>query len=285
MGIAAGGQIKQQIYPDIFGAESWDSNRRKTLTIHMVNSVAYKAITGNEPPPSPITIEQYQKFGIPWFSHYDESIPKVATPSIFKRILSVGAIEKRRGISSPPQPLFHVSPEHIQRIKTPDVGDLVAMLRRQASSKMVMGEWKMALSDISRLIDLNHDLRSSDFAVRSSCNYHLNFYRDGYIDGCLGIERNAECFESLSWRAKCRLGLGDYEGLKADADQLIRIPQTQLLGLELHAEATFHSGDFNEAIYDALALIGKDPKNLRAEQILSQARSKAYDKAAEERKP
>jgi hypothetical protein len=61
MGIAAGGSIKQQIQKDIYGIESWNQNSNRSIIVHLVNSIAYKAITGHEPPATPITVAEYQK--------------------------------------------------------------------------------------------------------------------------------------------------------------------------------------------------------------------------------
>jgi hypothetical protein len=88
MGIAAGGKINQQIFQDTYGVDSWDPNRRRLLKIHMVNSIAYQSITGQEPPASPITIDEYRESGIPWYSHYDENIQSLKGVGAFNQIVS-----------------------------------------------------------------------------------------------------------------------------------------------------------------------------------------------------
>ena len=120
MGIAAGGSIKQQIHKDTYGVESWDLRKKRSITIHLVNSLAYKAITGKEAPSSPITMQQYQKFRIPWYSNYDETIIPIKPPSIFKRILSIAQIDAKRGVSdkNKVEPI-KITPELIRNMPLP----------------------------------------------------------------------------------------------------------------------------------------------------------------------
>ncbi len=278
MGIAAGGQLKQSIHPDTYGMESWDPICSKKITVHLVNSMDYKSITGKEPPPSPISSIQYQEAGIPWYHYFDETLPPVKAPSVFKRILSIAAIDKRRGKNSQPsEPPLAVPKELIHRIKTPDVHEATEMYRSRALENLAAQRWKAALREISFVIDWNADVQANDFAVRSCCNYHLANFREGSIDGTLGLEMDRESIAARSWRANCLLALGDHEGLREDAEELLGSPATELLGLEFRAEAFLLSGRYHDAIYDALSLRKREPDHARAEKILSEARLKAYE--------
>jgi hypothetical protein len=282
MGIAAGGSIKQQIQKDTYGVESWSPNKKRSLTIHLVNSMAYKAITGIDPPSSPITAATYEHAKIPWFSHYDETVPAVKPPSVFKRILGISAIEKKRGITRPEDEVQRsIVIRNIHTIRTPDKHEASSNFRGRAYESRSKEWWEAAIREISYVIDLQTDAGADDFALRSCCNYHLGRYRDGAIDGSLALEKDNRCVEALSWRAYCRKSLGDHEGLRDDADELIKIPATELVGLELRAEASLLSGSYNDAIYDALSLKKKNPGHPRAEQILSEARNKAHQQFRE----
>lgn len=81
MGIGAGGQIKQKIYVDPYGIETWDQQNFARLNIHILNSEQYSAITGLEPPLTPISAETYAEYGLPWFDLYDESMKDVSAPA------------------------------------------------------------------------------------------------------------------------------------------------------------------------------------------------------------
>src|SRR6516162_9818841 len=43
MGLAAGGQMSQKIYPDPYGLEAWDQDLAGTAVVHLVNSEQYRA--------------------------------------------------------------------------------------------------------------------------------------------------------------------------------------------------------------------------------------------------
>ncbi len=276
MGISAGGNIEQMIIADSYGIDSWDKNRKQHITIHLVNSLSYKNITGKNPPPSPITKVEYEKSGIPWFSFYDEIVPKVAGASLFKRILGVSEIENRRGeLAGDSKRTMNISNDKIQKIRTPDAAEAAEAYRSRAYESASKSEWKRALSEISYAIDLSGKNKASDFALRCCCNYYLGNYTDGEVDGSLGLEINSESKDARSWRAYCRLATGDHEGLKEDAEVLVANSETAIFGFEMRAEAAMLSGRYQDAINDALNIRKLDAHHSRAEQIITEARSKA----------
>ena len=278
MGIAAGGKIRQQIFQDTYGVESWDFNRRRPLKIHMVNSMAYKSITGQDPPPSPVTAEQYRKAAIPWFSQYDETTPSVKSAGAFNRIIGVGAIDKRRGVTnSPPISSIHINSDVIRRIKTPDLKEAIQNFRKRAREDAEADRWTAALREIDYLIDLEAGVEAQDYAIRSICNYRIKRYLEGMFDGDKALELDPDCLSALSSRAFCRLALGDLEELRDDVELLIKTIETEARGLELKAETSLISGNYHDAVYDALYLKKKYPGNERAEQILDEARVKANE--------
>lgn len=97
MGLGAGGQIKQKIYPDPYGVDTWDLDNYGTVTIHLVNSEQYQQITGCEPPPSPISAKTYTEYGLPWFDLYDEHKGDIPTSQTLKDIKSIRGIEQEQG--------------------------------------------------------------------------------------------------------------------------------------------------------------------------------------------
>ena len=61
MGIAAGGRLRQQIVKDqdIYRRRRWNAAATSMISVQVLNSVAFEAITGMVTPPTPITT----KFG------------------------------------------------------------------------------------------------------------------------------------------------------------------------------------------------------------------------------
>ncbi|MGH7617895.1 MAG: hypothetical protein ACREPM_11750, partial [Gemmatimonadaceae bacterium] len=71
MGLGAGGRMVQKIYPDPHGIDTWDLGLAVTVQIHLVDARDWFAITGEEPPTSPISVETYKSLGLPWFALAD----------------------------------------------------------------------------------------------------------------------------------------------------------------------------------------------------------------------
>lgn len=94
MGIAAGGRISQKIYKDS-DPSLWEWQEARLVNIQMLNSVAFKAVTGFDPPASPITTEDYVAQGTPMYVYDVEST--LTVESTMERIHSVAAIDLVRG--------------------------------------------------------------------------------------------------------------------------------------------------------------------------------------------
>lgn len=77
MGLGAGGKMRQVIERDRHGRDTWDPKRSQTVHVHIVNSQSFTTITGAAPPPSPISVEDYNRAGLPWFELYGcgEDVP------------------------------------------------------------------------------------------------------------------------------------------------------------------------------------------------------------------
>jgi hypothetical protein len=95
MGLAAGGRMKQSIYPDPHGLSTWDLSRRSRVFVHIVNSVMWREITGEEPPASPITARDYASHGLPWFELYDEQIGALGGAGKLANVKSVKEMDKK----------------------------------------------------------------------------------------------------------------------------------------------------------------------------------------------
>lgn len=89
MGLGAGGKMKQKIYPDPHGPDTWDSENRGSVFVHIVNSDQYRQISGQAPPTTPISAETYTMFGFPWFDLYDEPLGDVAAPGDLATVQSI----------------------------------------------------------------------------------------------------------------------------------------------------------------------------------------------------
>jgi hypothetical protein len=103
LGIAAGGQLRQKIYPDPYGIATWDQGNSAIAFVHLVNSAQYRGITGQEPPPSPVTAELYAQLGLPWFALYDEDRDDVPPSERLARVESLKERDLKRGADPDPE--------------------------------------------------------------------------------------------------------------------------------------------------------------------------------------
>jgi hypothetical protein len=93
MGLAAGGRMRQKIYPDPHGIGTWDLTRRGRVFVHIVNSELWTEITGEPLPATPVDVEAYIAAGLPWFDLYDEGLGDVAAPDALRGIKSVAELD------------------------------------------------------------------------------------------------------------------------------------------------------------------------------------------------
>ncbi|ADG82854.1 hypothetical protein [Thermincola potens] len=99
MGLAAGGKMKQSIYPDEYGIETWDQANYGRVYVHIVNSMMFRDITGLEPPPTPISAKTYTEYGFPWFDFLDEEKGDVSASGILSKVKSVKEMDKEKGFA------------------------------------------------------------------------------------------------------------------------------------------------------------------------------------------
>jgi hypothetical protein len=123
MGLAAGGRIEQKIYPDDYGIGAWDPENRGELFVHIVNSEQYRDLTGEEPPPSPISARTYTDWGLPWFRLYDEDRAELAAGEPLAGVKSVRDLDEQRGLPERPEDgTIEIDPRQIARLHPEERG-------------------------------------------------------------------------------------------------------------------------------------------------------------------
>ena len=99
MGLAAGGKMKQKIYPDPHGLATWNENHFGRVYVHIVNSLMYREITGQEPPPTPVTARTYNQYGFPWFDLYDDKLGDIVALADLKKVKTVKEMDQEKGFT------------------------------------------------------------------------------------------------------------------------------------------------------------------------------------------
>ena len=122
MGLGAGGTMKQKIYPDPYGLEVWDQDNYGRIFIHIINSAEFFAITGFDPPPTPIDAKTYTEYGLPWFDLYDETKGDVPPSGRLAKAKTISARDAEREEAIQADALFEVSESQIQKLGSNDSG-------------------------------------------------------------------------------------------------------------------------------------------------------------------
>lgn len=101
MGLGMGGEMRQEIYEDEYGVNAWSTRRAQRCFIMLANAKQWMAITGEEPPLSPISAEEYIRAGLPWYDHYDGDREAIEGARALGKIKSIRQIERRRRRGAP----------------------------------------------------------------------------------------------------------------------------------------------------------------------------------------
>ncbi|MDO9693201.1 MAG: hypothetical protein Q7W56_00560 [Candidatus Latescibacteria bacterium] len=99
MGLGAGGCMRQSIYPDPYGADTWDQSNTRRLFVHIANSLAWREITGEEPPTTPVSARSYSASGLPWFDLYDEQAGDIVATPVLAGVKSVKQLDADKGFA------------------------------------------------------------------------------------------------------------------------------------------------------------------------------------------
>jgi hypothetical protein len=97
MGLASGGQRRQQTYSDHVGFEAWDGSHSSRCVFHLCNLLVWQSITGHLPSYPPATAKSYSKAGLPWFDYYQDGIEALAGANTLAELKSVSQIPQAEG--------------------------------------------------------------------------------------------------------------------------------------------------------------------------------------------
>jgi hypothetical protein len=97
MGLAPGGQMRQEIYHDNFGFDVWDRAHSSRCFVHLCNSLVWQSITGQRPPYPPPTAQAYSDAGLPWFDFYRDDVGVLGGSKSLAGLKSVSQMSASKG--------------------------------------------------------------------------------------------------------------------------------------------------------------------------------------------
>ena len=116
MGLGAGGRMQQKIYPDPYGLDTWDPESKTEVFVRIVNSEQYEALTGKNPPPTPVDAAAYTGHGLPWYDLYEEEEGDVPAPRRLAKVRSVGEKEAEQGKPVEEEKPVEIDPEQVRKV-------------------------------------------------------------------------------------------------------------------------------------------------------------------------
>jgi hypothetical protein len=122
MGLGAGGVIRQKVYPDAYGLDTWDATNFGEVVVHLVDSARFRDITGIAPPDTPVDAQAYTDHGLPWLALYDETKGDIPPPDEFLEVKTISDRDAELGEATAGEHAFDIPESQIRRIP-PDVPD------------------------------------------------------------------------------------------------------------------------------------------------------------------
>ena len=91
--------MKQEIYKDRRDLSQWDTSQRSRCFVHIANSLAWRSITGDNPPTTPFTSREYGRHRLPWFDYYGGDKKALGGGSALSGLKSVFQLGEKKGES------------------------------------------------------------------------------------------------------------------------------------------------------------------------------------------
>ena len=95
--LAPGGRMRQEIHRDPHALVNWRQYQKSRCFVHIANSLAWRAITGEDPPTTPLTSQEDTKWGLPWFDYYADGETAVSGSEVLSKLKSVFTLGKEKG--------------------------------------------------------------------------------------------------------------------------------------------------------------------------------------------
>ena len=97
MGLAPGGRMRQEICEDPYHVSDWDMGHSSRCFVHITNTLVWRSITGDSPPTTPPTAEEYTRAGLPWFEWYDDKNQALRGAGVLGNMKSVAKLGQEKG--------------------------------------------------------------------------------------------------------------------------------------------------------------------------------------------
>ena len=95
--------MRQEIYSDPYGIESWDQDETSRCFVHLCNAGVWREISGTKPPHEPFTAAEYEWSGLPWFDYYRDDLEVHEGSKTLNAVKSVDSIASDKVVHCGPK--------------------------------------------------------------------------------------------------------------------------------------------------------------------------------------
>ena len=115
MGLGAGGRMRQEIYADDYGLNSWEPEPAATVRVELVDALAFETLTGIPVPGETTDARTYTAHGLPWF---DLLQPTGADIRAAARLAGIRSVADLEGREEAPLPIPEAQVVRLLRLRT-----------------------------------------------------------------------------------------------------------------------------------------------------------------------
>jgi hypothetical protein len=95
MGLGAGGRMRQEIYADEYGLDTWEATPLRTVRIDLVDALGFEAVTGIQVP-APVDAKAYTQAGLPWFDVLEPTRRDIEAAERLAAVRSIADLQGHR---------------------------------------------------------------------------------------------------------------------------------------------------------------------------------------------
>ncbi len=267
MGLAAGGSIRQQIFEDQYGYQTWDEQSLVRLTIRIVDTVTFKHITGRDAPPTPVSAEHYTKAGLPWLRYYVEHAPTVGPSGILARIRGIRQLDRIKGIqATTAEPAIQIKSEQLRQIEVPTREERISELRQSCDACLRAKQYALGKRQADLLLELSPK-DSPGLMIRASCNHRLARFQEAILDASECLEGQATgrmIKDALLLRAKAKYRLNENSTALLDLVKIDEEDPQYIDAKILVTEIVYKFGNYELAVKNADLVLQRSPNHSTA---------------------
>jgi hypothetical protein len=97
LGIGAGGRIIQHIERDENDPRIWDVANSKILNVQILDSTAFRLVTGLNPPETPISTQTYKEMGLPFYRLWRDEGKEDGVAGVWGDLMGVAEVASKNG--------------------------------------------------------------------------------------------------------------------------------------------------------------------------------------------